>query len=391
MKSCLIYPGIENYRSRQKMFECLGNTIEKEFIITDCIKNKNGPLKNENERVAYIELYGRQKLKPIFMYDVYKKIRELLYCEDIDIIHDYFYNSILSNTLHRKLHSQEHDCPKVVTSIVSRNIGWYKEIRKLEPYPSVRYSYLRWVNIFLEYISCRQADGIMVNSGEIKQDLIKYYKINPDIIRVIPNSIDTDYFRPKHVTKDQLELNPEENILLFVGNVFRLKGIYDLLDALPKVLMEEPNTRLIIIGSIHKDELKYLLTYIKERRIESNILFLNQMPQDELIKYYSVADVFVFPSLYEGSPRAVQEAIACGCPVVATDIDGIKILDKNREYISFVNIKSPDMISKKVLELINDSNLAKAKAKKGIQIIQKEFSNQKVADQIVEFYSNLIG
>ena len=74
----------------------------------------------------------------------------------------------------------------------------------------------------------------------------------------------------------------------------------------------------------------------------------------------------------------MQEAIACGCPVVATDIDGIKILDKNREYISFVNIKSPDMISKKVLELINDSNLAKAKAKKGIQIIQKNLATRRL-------------
>ncbi|OEU42514.1 hypothetical protein BGV40_09120 [Methanosarcina sp. Ant1] len=391
MKSCLIYPGIENYRSRQKMFECLGNTIEKEFIITDYIGNKNKPLTNENERVAYIGLYEHQKLKPIFMYDIYKKLDELLRYNDIDIIHDYFYNSILSNALHRRLHSHEHEYPKVVTSIVSRNIGWYKEISKLEPYPSVRYSYLRWVNIFLEYISCKQADGIMVNSEEIKQDLIKYSKINPDIIRVIPNSVDVDYFRPNCVKKDQLGLNPEENILLFVGNVFRLKGIYDLLDALPKVLIQEPNTRLIIIGSIHKDELQYLSNYIKERKIESNILFLNHMSQDELIKYYSVADVFVFPSLYEGSPRAVQEAIACGCPVVATNIGGINILDENHEYISFVNIKSPDMISKKVLELLKDSNLAKAKAKKGIHHIQQEFSNKNVAGQIVEFYNHLVG
>ena len=293
-----------------------------------------------------------------------KKIRGLLCYEDIDIIHDYFYNSILSNALHRRLRSHGHEYPKVVTSIVSRNIGWYKEIRKLEPYPSIRYSYLRWINIFLESISCRQADGIMVNSGEIKQDLIKYYGICPDIIRVIPNPIDTDYFRPRCVKKGQLGLDPDENILLFVGNVIRLKGIYDLLDALPKVLVKEPNTRLVIIGSIHRDELKYLSTYIKERKIESNILFLNKMSQDELIKYYSIANVFVFPSLYEGSPRAVQEAIACGCPVVATNIDGINILDKNHEYISFVNIKSPDMISSKVLELMADSNLAKAKAKK---------------------------
>jgi len=73
MKSCLIHPGIENYRSRRKMFEYLGNTIEKEFIITDCIEGKNKSLTDENKRVAYIDLYERQRLKPIFMYDVYKK------------------------------------------------------------------------------------------------------------------------------------------------------------------------------------------------------------------------------------------------------------------------------------------------------------------------------
>ncbi len=371
------------------MFEYLGNTIEREFIITDHIKDKNRSLTNETDRFVYTELYDRQKLKPVFMYDVYKKIGELLHNEDIDIIHDYFYNSILSNTLHRRLHRHGHEYPKVVTSIVSRNIGWYKEIRKLEPYPSVRYSYLRWVNIFLESISCRQADGIMVNSEEIARDLIKYYNVCPDTIRVIPNSIDTDYFRPRDTKKDQLGLDPEENILLFVGNVFRLKGVYDLFDALSKVLIKEPKTRLIMIGSIHKDEQAFLFNYIKERNLENNILFLNQMSQDELVKYYSVADVFVFPSLYEGSPRAVQEAIACGCPVVATNIAGIQILDKNQAYISFVSVKSPNEISERVLELIREPSLRKEKSTKGVHHVKQEFSNQSVATQIIEFYKEI--
>ena len=101
----------------------------------------------------------------------------------------------------------------------------------------------------------------MVNSEEIARDLIKYYNVCPDTIRVIPNSIDTDYFRPRDTKKDQLGLNPEENILLFVGNVFRLKGVYDLFDALSKVLIKEPKTRLIMIGSIHKDEQAFLFIY----------------------------------------------------------------------------------------------------------------------------------
>ena len=389
MKSCLIYPGIEHYRSRQQMFEYLGNTIEKEFIITDYIKNKNGILASETDRFKYIELYERPKVKPIFMYDIYKKIEEILHYEDLDIIHDYFYNSILSTALHKGLHKRGQGYPKVIASIVSRNIGWYKEIRKLEPYPSIRYSSLRWTNIILESISCRQADGIMVNSEEIAQDLIKYCKIPPSRIRVIPNSIDTDLFQPKSVKKEQLGLNPEENILLFVGNVFRLKGIYDLFDALPKLLAKEPDTHLIIIGSIHGDEQQYLSNYIKERKIQDNISILEHMPQDELIKYYSVADVFVFPSLSEGSPRAVQEAIACGCPVVATNIAGINLLDRNQEYISFVNIKSPNEISEQILKLIGDSNLRKVTSKKGINHIKQEFSDQRIAAQIIEFYKEI--
>jgi len=371
------------------MFEYLGNIIDKEFIITDYIKNKKKGFASETDRCRYVELYERPKKKPIFMYDVYKKIEGTIQYEDIDIIHDYFYNSILSTALHKALHKRKQKYPKVIASVVSRNIGWFKEVRKLEPYPSARYSYLRWTNIILEAISCKQADGIMVNSEDIAQDLIKYCKISPSRIRVIPNPIDTDLFQPKNVKKEQLGLNPDENILLYVGNVFRLKGIYDLFDALSKVLAQEPNTRLIIVGSIHKEEQQYLHNYIKNLGISDNIYFIEHMSQDELISYYSASDIFVFPSLSEGSPRAVLEAIACGCPVVATNIAGIRSLDNCNEYISFVNIKSPSDLSEQILKLIHNTDLREEISKKGIIHVKTEFSEQRIAAQMLGFYEDI--
>jgi glycosyltransferase involved in cell wall biosynthesis len=131
-------------------------------------------------------------------------------------------------------------------------------------------------------------------------------------IPIIPNGIDVDQFLPAN----RLNREPPPR-LLFVGRLTRQKGLVYLLEAL--VMLDAPYA-LAIAGD--GDQRAALETRAAELGIGDRIHFAGWCSREEIINHYAAADVFVFPSLDEGMSNAVLEAMACGLPIVATDIPG---------------------------------------------------------------------
>lgn len=155
---------------------------------------------------------------------------------------------------------------------------------------------------------------------------VKEYGATPNKTIVLYNDIDLTVFKPiatprqKADLRRELGLPPERHILLSVGRVSFKKGGRLLIPIAHLLRRHLPDTLLVVVGHIHMPEV------VKRAQQEElcNLLFEGAVPNVEVLKYYQAADVFLMPSLEEGFPRKLLEAMACGLPIVAFDVGGVR-------------------------------------------------------------------
>ncbi len=163
----------------------------------------------------------------------------------------------------------------------------------------------RWI----ERITFRYADLGVTTTEALKRYLNDAYQLPPKRIRVIPNYVQTEMFTPK------VDTDPCHKRLIFVGRLSALKNLSALLEATKQV-----KGHLTLIGE--GPEQKALVE--QAQRDDIAVEFLGTVPNQELTHYLHQADVFVLPSKWEGHPKVLIEAMACGMPVVGTDVAGIR-------------------------------------------------------------------
>ncbi len=171
----------------------------------------------------------------------------------------------------------------------------------------------------------RSCDRIIVGTEREKQNLIKYYDAPPERISVIPCGVNLELFKPlpKRLAKANLGLSGKKTIL-FVGRIEPLKGIDRLIRATS--LLKNTQSQLIIIGGDEEStpEIEKLQKLATALRISNSVNFLGSVEQNKLPSYYSAADVTVVPSHYESFGLVALESLACGTPVVATDVGDLR-------------------------------------------------------------------
>ncbi len=167
---------------------------------------------------------------------------------------------------------------------------------------------------------------IIVATDKEKQDIILHYGASPDKLSVIPCGVNMDLFRPydKFMSRQKLGISGEK-IILFVGRVDPLKGINRLIQSLP-LLRNPDRSKLVIIGgdSGSRAEVEKLQKLAEDLGISDHVTFQGTVKQEVLPYYYSAADVCVVPSYYESFGLVPLESLACGTPVIATDVGDLK-------------------------------------------------------------------
>lgn len=146
-----------------------------------------------------------------------------------------------------------------------------------------------------------------------KDEIISYYHVNEKKISIIYNAVNDNF---KTVKKEFLS---NEKYLIAVSSIKENKNFPIVLRAFLLAHKEVPNLKLYIIGDLRTNSFKGMDTMINEISKHSNIKILGRVSDSDLIKYYSNAVAFIFPSLYEGFGIPVLEAQACGCPVIAAN------------------------------------------------------------------------
>jgi D-inositol-3-phosphate glycosyltransferase len=183
-----------------------------------------------------------------------------------------------------------------------------------------------------EGLIARQVDRIIASTEREKTSLNEYYSVPMEKISVIPCGVNLKHFRigDKIAARKKLALG-EEKVILFVGRIERLKGIDKVIQALPMLSGLKP--KLLIVGEDgnRKGEADNLKVLARDLGVSDSVTFSGLVDYDKLPDYYNAADVCVFPSYYESFGLVPLESLACGTPVIATNVGDLEnIIQQNK-------------------------------------------------------------
>jgi D-inositol-3-phosphate glycosyltransferase len=195
-------------------------------------------------------------------------------------------------------------------------------------------------------INCRY---IIAPTEREKEAVAFYYGANPDKIGVVPCGVNLELFRPVSRAEARRELGfGSEKVVLYVGRLDPLKGPEQLIKAM-SLLENGGDSRLVIVGgdenNLYKEELLELAGGLG---IADSISFTGPVRQDRLPGFYSAADVCVVPSYYESFGLVALEALACGSPVVSTDVGAAASIIRQGEAGYLAEDNEPHHLAEKI-------------------------------------------
>ncbi|OGO22826.1 MAG: hypothetical protein A2Z28_03140 [Chloroflexi bacterium RBG_16_51_9] len=204
----------------------------------------------------------------------------------------------------------------------------------------------------------RSCYHIIAPTEKEKEALVQHYGSAPEKISIVPCGVNLETFYPMGKEKAKRELGLNDNkIILFVGRIEPVKGIEQLLRAM-SYLQNKRGSRLVIIGGDDSSqyETARLLALARELNIEDSVTFAGSVKQDKFPCYYSAADVCVISSYYESFGLVALESLACGTPVVATDVGGSKSIIREGETGYVVADNEPHQLAQKIDLLLSRSS-----------------------------------
>ena len=242
-----------------------------------------------------------------------------------------------------------------------------------------------------EYWLTYEAWRVIVCSEFMKEEVVRLFNSPADKIDVIYNGVEpekfefewTDAERAAHRAKLAL---PEEKIVMYVGRFDREKGIHVLLNAASVILAQEPNTKFLIVGGGNRERFE---KFVHWAGLQDKVLFTGFMANRSLHQLYRVADVAVFPSLYEPFGIVALEGMAAGAPVVASDAGGLRevVLHGETGTLSYAN--NPESLAWAVLDVLRNPKRADEMSMKARIRLKTDFDWSHLANQTIGVYDRV--
>ncbi len=248
----------------------------------------------------------------------------------------------------------------------------------------------------------QNADAVTTNASELVKKAKAFF--DREIV-LIPNGVDTEHFKPmkKNMTlaESLLESNSllsvsgeqapqlQNSIIGFIGELREKKGLWSLLSAYAQTNKVHPST-LLIVGDVRAGEDKKIFDEITASIPNANIVVTGYISPNDLPAYYSLIDVFVHPSLRDGLPNALLEAMACEKAVIATPAGGVLDVVKGGENGFTVPVNDAGSLSSAINELLEDESLRCRLGKSARETVIKNFTLQKELDGNLAIYKKLL-
>jgi L-malate glycosyltransferase len=239
----------------------------------------------------------------------------------------------------------------------------------------------------------RNSDAVTVNSSYMRHQLEAFMPDQGEKIRVIPMGIHPEKYNNIGDFSDLKKVYPANNIILSVGRLIDWKGTVFLIDAMPSVIRELPETLLLIAGS--GPEKDFLIRRVQELGLEKKVTFLGTVSNQDLLSFYHSADVFVLPSINKvGKTEALGvvllEAMASGCPVIGSNVGGIPDIITDGENGFLVEEQRPDILAEKIVEILKDGRLREKFRRNGLTRVHESFSWKRISKKFSSLYHQIL-
>ena len=187
--------------------------------------------------------------------------------------------------------------------------------------------------------------------------------------------------------RESLGISRDDLVVGKIARLFRLKGHEFLFEAASRICRTVPNVKFLLVGDgIYRERFERL---VEERGLRSHFVFAGLVSPSEIPRYVALMDVLVHLSLREGLPRALPQALACGKPVVAFDMDGAREVCLDGQTGFLVRAEDVPGLSAAVIRLLQDKELAHRMGTQGRELVQEQFSEARMVKQLDELYRRL--
>ncbi|MCL5411147.1 MAG: glycosyltransferase family 1 protein [Patescibacteria group bacterium] len=254
--------------------------------------------------------------------------------------------------------------------------------------------------VSIEYLVMKEADKIIAECPQDKEDLINLYGAQDEKIEVIPAGVDIKTFYPlsKVWARRKLGLDLQEKIILQLGRMVPRKGVASVISAMAQLTRQKDfPVRLVVVGGEsdkpdpkRTPEIGRLTELAKSLGLEENVTFIGRRHGAELRQYYCASDVFVSTPWYEPFGLTVLEAMACGKPVIGSEVGGIKFTVKNNVTGFLVPPEEPFILAEKLTTLLTNENLQERFSKNALKNVYRRFTWPTVALMMASVYEKII-
>jgi len=313
---------------------------------------------------------GKLFLSPEMIVALRKKLKEF------DVVHTHFGRQVYDVAV--GYYAEKYGVPYVLQAHGSlpRIMAWRR---------------LKWgYDVLFGYRLLRDASRVVALS-RVEAQQYKAMGVPEEKIAIIPNGIDLSEYAdlpPKGAFKKKFGINSDEKIVLYLGRIHKIKGIDILVRAFADVVEKLDDVRLVVVGP-DDGYLGELEALIKALRIEDKVLITGPLYGEDKLEAYVDADIYVLPSRYETFPMTLLEAYACGKPVIASNICGLKDLIIDGITGLLVEPGVVIQLAKSIHFLLDSQEKAEDMVLNGKKFVMENFTIEKAIAKLEKVYKEV--
>ncbi|MBC1435192.1 glycosyltransferase family 4 protein [Listeria rocourtiae] len=322
-----------------------------------------------NVRVVRVKVSNRRKIRALeFMYKGRRKIKQLLKENTFQVIH---WHKLIADSIITKI---PFDGVKIFTNHSSTFLNWYAQKK---------------------FTRCRallgHMDGVIAPSSELTSKIVTILPEKPALN--ISNGVDVSKFYPdklmRHTMRLQLGYEPTDKVVMIARRLEEKNGVLYFTQAIPKLVASNPAIQILIVGSGSQES--SIRAFIAEHDLANRVTIVTGVMNPEMPHYFNAADVVVLPSLMEATSIAGLEAMACGKPLVGTNVGGIPEIITQGETGLLVPAKSAEALANGILEILAEEKQLLKMGHQALQMVHKSFAWKEIARKTVAFYQQSLG
>lgn len=233
----------------------------------------------------------------------------------------------------------------------------------------------------------QNADHVIAVGDELHHEIVTQFSVHSENVSIINMGVNRKIFKPldKQLARKKCSYEKNSRMILFVGNLLEQKGLIELLEAMALVQERETNVELVIIGADKNPAFKRKLdNKISESHLEKSVHILGPKVQAEIALWMCAADCLVLPAHMEGFGLVALEAMACGTPVIGTNVGGLKSLLQDGAGV-ITPVKNPKELANSIITVLSSKEKRDSLIKIGLKKAE-ENDEERILKRVIEVY-----